>query len=209
MAIDWYRKTTWTTEDETAFFLKLKRAHKDSRPQYLKLQAFTLAETNNDKLLIVALNLLEKYFNACLDNDIFQSDAYNIKGDIYYKQGKYDMALESYKNAVDFEKKYPQIRTNAYLQYSELVIQLNRTELFENIETLLLERNGEIDFPKNKYLKNSILSIIYKHKKDMEKANYYKTLAEEAANAEESVFRWHRKLGLVEERNKMLDKLMK
>jgi hypothetical protein len=42
----------------------------------------------------------------------------------------------------------------------------------------------------------------------MEKANYHKTLAEEAANAENTGFRWHKKLGLVEDRNKLIDELM-
>ncbi|MDR3237231.1 MAG: hypothetical protein LBT84_01875 [Spirochaetia bacterium] len=39
-------------------------------------------------------------------------------------------------------------------------------------------------------------------------ANYYKNLTEEAANSESSNFGWHKKLGLVNSRNKLLDELM-
>ncbi|MDR1347600.1 MAG: tetratricopeptide repeat protein [Prevotellaceae bacterium] len=209
MANEWYRKTTWTTEDENEFFLKLKRSQKFNRPQYLRIQASALADTNNNELLNAALELLEKYFNEYPDNKFEKSPAFKLKGDIYFKMEKYEMALESYKNAIDFEKSYPQIKTDAYLNYSELVIQLNKTDLFGNVEILLLKQAKELDFPKDRYVKNAILSIIYKCKNNMEKSNYYKTLAEEAANAENSDFRWHKKLGLVNKRNKLLDKLMK
>jgi tetratricopeptide (TPR) repeat protein len=208
MANEWYRKVTWTKEDRDQFFLKLKKSQKFNRPQYLRIQASTLTDTNNNELLNAALKLLEKYFNEYPDNKFEKSPAFKLKGDIYYKMGKYDTALENYKSAIDFEKTYPQVKTESYLKYSELVIQLNKTDLFEDIETLLLERTKELDFPKDKYIKNAILSIIYKHKSNMEKANYYKILAEEAANAEKSDFRWHKKLGLVNNRNKILDKLI-
>ncbi|MDR1315738.1 MAG: tetratricopeptide repeat protein [Spirochaetales bacterium] len=208
MAIDWYRKTTWTPEEENEFFSKLKRSQKFNRPQYLRIQASTLNDTNDTELLIVALKLVEKYFNEYPDDKFDRSPAFKLKGDIYYKMGKYDSALENYKNAIDFERIYPQIKTDAYLNYSELVIQLNKTDLFGNVEILLLKRAKELDFPKDKYVKNAILSIIYKHKNNMEKSDYYKTLAEEAANAENSDFRWHKKSGLVNKRNKLLDKLM-
>jgi tetratricopeptide (TPR) repeat protein len=208
MAVDWYRKTTWSTEEENEFFSKLKRSQKLSRPQYLIIQASTLNNANDDELLITALKLVEKYFDEYSDDKFNKSSAFKLKGDISYKMEKYDLALENYKKAMDFEKIYPQIKTDAYLNYSELVIQLNKTDLFGTVEIILLKQAQKSDFPKAKYIKNAILSIIYKHKNNMEKSNYYKTLAEEAANAENSDFRWHKKLGLVNKRNKLLDKLM-
>jgi tetratricopeptide (TPR) repeat protein len=208
MAVDWYRKTTWTIKDENDFFLRLKKSQKFNRPQYLIIQASTLNSKNNNELLIGALNLLEKYFNEYPDDKFNKSSAFKLKGDIYYKMQNYGMALENYKNAIDFERIYPQVKTDAYLDYSELVVQLNKTEFFEDVEKLLLQQSEEFDFPKDKYIKNAILSILYKRKNNIEKAYYYKTLAEKAANAENSDFRWHRKLGLVEDRNKLIDELM-
>jgi tetratricopeptide (TPR) repeat protein len=209
MHIDWFRRTTWTKEDEEEFFQKLKRAHKHKKPQYLRIQASTLYYTDNYNLLPVAKSLLEKYFSEYPDDKSFRTVAFNLLGHIYRAMKKHDTALENYRNAVEFEKEYPQVKTDAYLNYSELVVELNKTELFKEVKTLLLEQLNEIDLPKNKYIKAGILSIIYKHENDMENAEYYKKLAEEAANAENSDFRWHRKLGLVETRNELLDKLMK
>jgi tetratricopeptide (TPR) repeat protein len=207
--MDWYRKVMWTKEDEEKFFLKLKRAQKYHRPQYLRIQAVTLYDTNNNELLDVALNLLKKYFDEYPDDKFDKSAAYTLTGDIYYKKEKYDTALENYENAIKFEEQYPNIETDAYIRYSELVIELNKVELFENVGALLLKRIKIMDFPKYKYATSAILSIISKRNNDLEKANYYKKLAEEAANAESSDFRWHKKLGLVKNRNKLLDKLMK
>ena len=33
----WFRRKTWTQKDETEFFVKLNRARKDGRAQYLKI----------------------------------------------------------------------------------------------------------------------------------------------------------------------------
>ena len=208
MANEWYRKTNWTKDDENDFFLKLKRAQKYNRPQYLRIQAATLYSTNNNELLDASLSLLKKYFDEYPDNKFERSSSFNLMGDIYCKMGKYEAAFEHYKNAIDFEIIYPQVTTDAYLKYSELVVQLNKTELFENVKELLLDRTKELDFPKDKYIKNAILSIIYKNKNNSERANYYRNLAEEAAHAENSDLRWHKKLGLVNNRNKLLDELM-
>ena len=208
MTLEWYCKTTWTKKDEEQYFAKLKRAQKFNRPQYLRIQAQTLYRTNDAKLLKVALDLLQKYFEEYPDNKIERSSAYKLMGDIYSILEKYDLALENYKNAIDFEKKFTSVRTDAYLNYSELVIQLDKTDLFKNVKKILEKESKELDFPKNNYTKNAILSIIYKHENDLEKAEYHKGLAEEAAMAESSGFRWHKKLGLVKNRNKLLDKLM-
>jgi tetratricopeptide (TPR) repeat protein len=211
MANDWFRKITWTKEDEKDFFSRLNKARGNKKPQYLRIQAITLYETRNHKYFNVAINLLNKILNEYPDNIFEKIMSFKILGDIYYKMKKYDTALENYYNAIEFEGKDQYVKTEAYINYSLMVIQLNKIELFDKVELLLLNeiKTGRIFFPIQKYKINAILSIIYKHKNELEKANDYKAMAEEAANAEFSDFRWHKKLGLVEKRNKILDKLMK
>ncbi|MDR2643698.1 MAG: tetratricopeptide repeat protein, partial [Planctomycetaceae bacterium] len=85
------------------------------------------------------IDLLEKYFNECLDDKHHRSIALALRGQIYYNMGKYDLALENYKSTLDFEKIFPQSTTDVYLSYSELVIQLNRTDLFKKVIALLLD----------------------------------------------------------------------
>jgi tetratricopeptide (TPR) repeat protein len=208
MAGEWYRKTAWTQEDEKEFFAKLKRARSWTKPQYLLLQAGTLIGTNDSKLFDVALMLVDKYFTECQDEPFDNKFiAFEILGDIYRKMENYETALEKYKKAIEV-KSLPG-RTMAPIYYSELVICLNKVELFGEVEELLIRETMDIDFPISKYKINAMLAIINKQKNDLEKARRYKKLAEDAAGATETVFRWHRKSGLVEDRDIILDKLLR
>ena len=54
---EWYRRKTWTKIDEEEFFVKLGRARKDKRAQYLKIQAIELVETKDKRLLKIAETL--------------------------------------------------------------------------------------------------------------------------------------------------------
>ncbi|MDR2644114.1 MAG: hypothetical protein LBC74_15135 [Planctomycetaceae bacterium] len=71
-----------------------------------------------------------------------------------------------------------------------------------------MKKSKELDFPNEMYITFAILSIIYKYENNLERAEYYKKLAEETIEAESSGFKWHKKLGLVENRNKLLDELI-
>jgi tetratricopeptide (TPR) repeat protein len=210
MANEWYRKNTWTKNDEDEFFSKLKKSRTDfNKAQYLYIQAITLYSTKNIKLLNVSLMLLDKLFTDYPDEIFIKISAFKLLGDIYCKMKKYEIALENYNSAIELEEKDSGLQTQAYIHYSELVICLNKIELFEKAETLLLKKSLEMDFPIHKYKINAILAIINKQKNNLEKAKYYKELAEEAVNSTDSGFRWHKKLGLVIEKSKTLDKLMK
>jgi len=206
MANEWYRKKTWTKDDESEFFAKLQRARKDGRAQYLMLQAYALSETDNKELWAVALNLIQKYFDEYSDDQFEKSGAYGTVGKIYCKMGEYDLALESYKKAVEQEKAYPGVRTGAFLDFSQLAIHQNRTDLFDDIEAVLLDNIEECGFPSSKYIECEALSTIYKHKNDLERANYYKILAEETANDDDSCLVYYRKFGHGENRDEILEK---
>ena len=60
MAEEWFRRKTWTQEDREAFFARLKRSrglfHK---AQYLRVQAYELAETGKQEAIAAALALIE------------------------------------------------------------------------------------------------------------------------------------------------------
>jgi tetratricopeptide (TPR) repeat protein len=213
MANDWYRKVKWTEDDEKDFFLKLSKARNFTKPQYLRIQSLTLYETKNHKYFSAAISLLKKCISEYPDEYLEITESYSLLGDIYYELKKYDIAFENYNNAIISEKENRIISPSAYMGYSLLVLQLNKIELFEKVELLLLnlieKHTALMGFPNYRYKINAILSIIYRHKNELEKAKYYKILAEEAANSEISDFRYHKKLGIVKNKNKLLDKLMK
>ena len=206
---DWFRRKTWTEIDEEEFFTKLGRARKDGRGQYLKIQAIELVKTQDDELLNVAETLLVKLLTDYPDDNFNRGSAFHILGDIYKMKTNFEKAISFYKQALDFEKFYPNVKTQAYLDFSELVVKSGNIDLFDELESILLERYSGLLFPTEKYKVNSILSIINKYKGRQEQAKYFADLAEQSANSDTSGLRYHKYLGVVTGRDIWLDKLVR
>lgn len=205
---DWYRRKSWTKIDEEEFYQKLGRARKDSRAQYLKIQAIELLETKDIKLLEVARQLLDKMLTDHPEDKFNRSSALHTLGDIAKANQDYETAIDYYAQALDFEQIYPNIRTQSYLDYSELIVKINKLELYDKIEELLKVEVPNLMFPLHKYKVFSLLAIIYKDKNDVELAEKFALEAEKFANAETSGLRYHKHLGIVNERIEWLDELV-
>lgn len=203
---DWFRRKSWTQTDEDEFFKKLNRARKDGRAQYLKIQAIELVQTEDSALLNVAEDLLNKMLIEYREDNFNKGSALSILGDIYKLREDYQKAKGYYKQALDFEKVYPNVITQAYLDYSELVVKTGETASFDEVEQILLERQPRLMFPIEKYKVNSLLSIISKHKNRHDEAKRFAEFAEQSANAETSGLRYHKYLGVVKDRDTWLDK---
>lgn len=208
---DWYRQKRWSTEEEEYFFTKLGRARKDGRAQYLKIQAIELVETKDEKLLEVAESLINKLFSEYPDDRFNRPGALFTLGNIYQLRNNYEKAIEYYKEAIDFEIVYPQVQTQAYIYYTELVIKTKKTHLYHIVEKIITEKmsKNHFIFPVEKYKAFSILSIINSHNKNAEQARYFEDLAEQNANQETSGLRYHKYLGVVKKRDSWLDKMVK
>jgi tetratricopeptide (TPR) repeat protein len=144
---DWFRRKSWTQNDEEEFFKKLNRARQDGRAQYLKIQAIELVQTEDNELIKVAENLLNKMLTDYPDDNFNKASALHTLGDIYKLRENYQKAKEYYKQALDFEKVYPNVITQAYLDYSELVIKTDDKTSFDEVEQILLERQPRLMFP--------------------------------------------------------------
>ena len=206
---EWYRRKTWTKIDEEEFFAKLKQARKNSRIQYLKIQAIELISTESKELLKVAETLLNKILKEYPADNSERGSVFYALGDIYKLNKDYKSAIKFYKQSLDFEQVYPNVRTQAYLDYSELVVKENKSELFDEIEKILIERYIILMFPIEKYKVNSILSILNNLKGKQKQAKQYAYIAEQSAIATTSGIRYHRHLGIVKERDTWLDSLVR
>jgi tetratricopeptide (TPR) repeat protein len=209
---DWYRRKTWTKKDEEEFFTKLGRARKDGRAQYLRVQAIELIETRDKYLLDIAEILLNRLLTDYPDNRIEKSQAINSLGEIYKLRENYDKALEYFRKSLDFEKEFPNVITTAYLNFSETVVQADRTELFDEVEKLLNDEISKdtLKFPTQNYIMYSVLSVIADFKGNLDKAKEYSEIAEKNATARTNNL-WNLKKkswGTVKERKSWLDKLL-
>ena len=210
--IDWYRRKTWTKTDEEEYFAKLGRARKDGRAQYLRVQAIELIETKNKNLLSVAETLLNKILTDYPDNRIEKSQTYNSLGEIYQLREDYKTALEYFQKSLDFEKEFPNVITTAYLNFSETVVRAERTDLYDKVENLLIEKINKdtLKFPIQNYIMYSVMTVISEFKGNREQAKIYSDLAEKNATTQTNSL-WNpqkKKWGVVKERIKWLDKLV-
>jgi tetratricopeptide (TPR) repeat protein len=206
---DWYRRKRWQKTDEQEFFLKLARARKDGRAQYLKIQAIELVATKDIALLEVAETLLNQMLTEYPDDNFNKASALHTLGNIYKLKKDYKQAIDYYKQALDFEKIYPKVQTQAYLDYSELIVKTGNFDQFGELESLLLERYSGLRFPVEKYKVNAILSIINKYKGRLKEAKQFAEIAEQFATAETSGLRYHKYLGVVTDRDAWLDKFIR
>ena len=206
---DWYRRETWSKEDEIEFFDKLKRAQKHNKSQYLRIQALSLYNTNDRKLLRIAEFLACKVITDYPDAMIDMASTHQLLGNIYEELGETDNAIMHYRKALETEKNHPSVSTDAYLDYAEYIIRIWRTDLFEEVEKILFEKVSKAYFPIQKYKLCIILAIISRHKKDEVNAKKYIELARENAGAQTSGLRYHKNLGLVKETDRWLEKILK
>jgi len=187
--------------------MKLRRARKDSRAQYLKIQALELLDSKEDNLLQVAEVLLHRVLTEYSDYNFNRAPTLHRLGDVYKKKKDYERAIEYYKQALDYEQVYPNVRTDSYLNYAELVVKTGKTSEYQIVENILLKELPKQLFPIDKYKTYSILSIISTQKGNEAEAERFKKLAEENANQMNNGIRYHQFLGLVKLRDSVLDKL--
>ena len=205
--MDWYRRKSWTPLDMEEFYAKLKRARKDSKPQYLKIQALEFIETKDEQLLFVAEELLNEALRDYPDYNFNKSSIYNALGSIYKIRKEYETALKYYKESLDFEKIYPNVITSSYLQFPEMVLILQKAEYYDLIEEILIRDYNKELFPVSRYKRAIMLASLSKIKGNDTAVTHYLKIAEENANAQTSGLRYHKKLGLVTEEDKMLEKI--
>lgn len=205
---DWFRKKTWAKDDEEHFFTKLSRARKDGRAQYLKIQAIELLYTKDNKLLNIAKELLQKVLDDYPDNNLEKSSVYETFGDIFLLEKNIEKAIEYYRKAIDFEKVYPNVKTNSDIIYSELIIKNKLTNEYLNVEKILEEKISGLLFPIDKYKVFSMLAILNYYNSNIQTAKEYAQLANENAQAETSGLRYHKHLGIVSERDDFFDRII-
>ena len=207
--MDWFRKKSWSKEDELDFFERLGRARKSSRAQYLKIQAIELLATTNHTLLDVAETLLTRVLEEYPDELFEKASVLHTLGNIEKQRENWSKALDYYKQALDVEQFFPQVKTQAYLDFAELVVETKDVAHYGQVKDLIQARAVSFLFPVEKYKAYSILSIVNHFEGDDDMANQYALLADENASAQTSGLSYHKHLGIVGTRDSWLDGLVK
>jgi tetratricopeptide (TPR) repeat protein len=123
--------------------------------------------------------------------------AHYQRGACWADLGDYDSAIEAYRRALDVQRAHPYSLTTAHTAFAELVVTLNRRQLFSEVLTALDEFSRVDAFPMDIFKGQTARALIAADAGDIDAARVYAKQALVAAAATESGFRYHKTLGLV------------
>jgi tetratricopeptide (TPR) repeat protein len=193
MSKEWYRRSTWSDNDAKEFENKLMRANTENRPQYLRIQAYHLAEAS---LHIPSLILLDRLLIEYPDDNQIAQAQYQ-RAEILLQLNRIEEAIAAYRQAMDVQRKNPNVKTEAYLGFAWFVANTSHTSLFDEALEVLKEFGGDEAFPVGQFKYFESLAMIHAAKGNMTVASMHAKSALLAKDTKESKFRYHRNLGLV------------
>jgi tetratricopeptide (TPR) repeat protein len=189
MSADWFRNTIWDAAIEEAFDEKLRRARR--KEQYLRIQACTLARSHPE----VALKLLDRYF--ALRDDFDHAQAHVDRATALLTLGRVDEALAAYEAALAREAVFPNLQTQAYLDFPYIVATCGVREQYRRALELLHRHESRLMFPVDHFRWHSAHAMIGAAMGDVEAVRSHAERALEAARCHDSGFRYHPSVGLV------------
>ena len=198
---DWYRRTTWTEADQEAFFARMNRSRSAyNKDQYLRIQALYLQQVGTNEMLRAALELLDSLFEQSPDSFELAS-AYLQKAECLLALENETGAIEHFRKALKKEEERPGIQTTAGLELSWMIAERGLSHLYdEALEVVLAyaERKPGPIFPHQLYVVNAIRAVITDERGDQKIASELAQRALNAASQTHSGFRYHPKVGLVQ-----------
>jgi tetratricopeptide (TPR) repeat protein len=192
---DWYRSKKWSEEDRVAFYSHLNRSRSAfGKAQYLRIQALVLAEEGNHT---AALGLLDELLRDFPERSQL-GPARHQRAESLLALGRDEEAIEEFRGALRAEKEYPQMRTNAKLDFAWLIATRGMTELYDEA-IAIFESLEQMDmaFPMQRYQCATAQAFIADSLGERDAARLFAAKALSAAAERHSGFRRHPDLGLV------------
>src|SRR5262245_58726359 len=198
---DWYRRTTWSEEDEADFKTRLSRT-RGQRSEYLRIQAWALADTADPRFADPAIRLATRYLQ---ENPKGGSRAQVLCTIARACEAKEDIhgAVDAYRRAIEAES-LGGVRCRAYLQFAWFAATRTLSELFpevlKSMQTLM--QPEDLIFPAAQYRYFGALAVISGAFGDLENAKRMATNALAAASKQTGPFKRHPNVGIVSDRDR-------
>lgn len=146
----WYRRTTWSAEDEQDFLVRLKRARQ--KAQYLVLQASALVDTGDAVLVGAGLRLVDRML-AEYPDPFFLSNAFLTRAEALVRLNRPEEAVFAFRGALEARRAMPNLVNYAYLEFAWTVARLDMQSFFDEALAVLREfqQAGDLAFPTNAY----------------------------------------------------------
>lgn len=192
---EWYRRTTWTDSDREEFNSRLGRSRSAfNKAQYLRIQASHLAEAG---LQVPAIELLDRMFEQFPEKSQVAA-AHEQRAKCLASIGQTSQAINEYRAALQAERDFPNVRTDAWLSLGWLVIEHGMTDLYDEVLSVLREfETDSMPFPITRYRYLTIQALIADSYGNNVEARDFASGAISEAARDHSGFQYHAKLGLV------------
>jgi hypothetical protein len=182
---EWFRRETWSREDQAEFERRLARSRPASRAQYLRIQAVHLRQTRTPELLRVALTLLDRVVTE-YPEDLQAALALTDRAECLLALGEWSAATEAFRAAVDAEKTFPSVRTDAYLSFAFDVVTRNDRTLFDEVSRVCRTHASEPrPFPVQQFRWHAVQALLADAEQSTEVARTEASAALAAAAASE------------------------
>jgi hypothetical protein len=202
---DWFRRTSWTEADRDDFEARLRRARPHNRGQYLLLQAGALGGMGEPRLVQAALALLDRMLREYPDR-VHVASAHALRAVCLRTLGRVDEAFDAYREALRHERTFPNVRTQAWLDFPLFAVLEGRRDLRDEV-VAVLDENDDPDgmpFPLMRFRYHAIRAFVAQW--DGRTADARREAAEALrwTTVAHSGFRYHPTVGLVGERDRDL-----
>lgn len=194
---EWFRRTSWSPDDEREFFARLKRSRgARNKSQYLRIQASHLEGTGDSRLVEVSLGLLSLLLRDYAEPSQVAC-AWKQRASCHERLDQIDEAMEAYRKAIQAEQEQPNWKTGAALDFAWLVATRRLRFVYEEALRLLDASQASVTFPLDAFRHSAIRAMIAADRGDRASAGRFAQAALESADRKESGFRYHKNLGLV------------
>jgi tetratricopeptide (TPR) repeat protein len=201
---NWYRKTTWSQSDKETFFERLRRSRTNfHKAQYLRIQASHLQSIGTKEMANHSLELLDLMLKEFPEKSEL-SLAYLQKAECLITLGKIEQAIDEMRNALQSEREFPNVKNSAWLEFGWTIIIYQLSDLYDEVINVLSEFESDSMFPIDKYRYNAIQAIVENEKGSKKVAERFALSALKAASLSYSGFRYHPKIGLVQNANEKI-----
>jgi tetratricopeptide (TPR) repeat protein len=196
MAADWFRKRSWSQEDQRDFWQRLARAREYNHAQYVFVQGYTLVEAGA-QYRAEAIALFDYVIDRFSDSITFVQ-ALSAKADCLFSSGDTEGALIYYGQAIQRMRVKPNVQTWAWLEFAWIVATKELSDHYEATLDLLDEFGSERQlFPVVAFRFFGCRALIHSACGRTDLAAGAARAALEAADKEVSGLRYHPKIGIV------------
>src|SRR5439155_9626752 len=186
---DWFCNKKWDAAIEAHFNGKLRRARDQAQP--LRIQAYNLQNIDPK----AALALLDRYF--ALGNHFDMASAFLSQAEAHLTLGEQEEALRSLEKALQRERDFPNVKTQAWSRFTLLVAERKLGHLYDRALRVLQENPvSSLSFPVDGFLWNAAFALIAHATGQRKHAAETAAKALDFAALTHSGFRYHASVGL-------------